>query len=81
MRNFESESHALFAGMLIGLAWRHGLDVEVLVDADGDYMPRWKLNVPQLPSGVELYLDVPAPPPDLDLATWLASVVEVAPRA
>jgi hypothetical protein len=75
--NFESEAHCLFCGMLLGLAWKHGLEVLPVQDEAGDYLPRWtfdRLDLPGMPEGVRLEIVVPAPPDDWDAKTWIASV-------
>lgn len=74
-RRYQSDEHAVFAGMLLGLAWRHRLPVTLVVE-DGDYLPLWTLDVPDLPPGVTLSVHIPPPPPGLDLGAWLDSVVK-----
>jgi hypothetical protein len=72
--NFESEMHCLFCGMVMGLAWRHGLGVLPMVDDAGMYLPRWTLDVPGMPDGVKLEVVVPAPPDGWDAQAWMASL-------
>ncbi len=38
MRQFESDVHALKTGMFAGLLMKHGIQVTVEVDGDGDYI-------------------------------------------
>lgn len=75
-RRYESDAHALFAGALIGLAWRHRLPIELDIDDAGNYLPSWTLALPGLPPGVTLTIVIPPPPADLDIAEW----IEQAPR-
>jgi hypothetical protein len=58
-RNFESDDHALFTGAVIGAAWRLGIALGTVPDADGNYLPRWRLEVEGLPA---VEVDVPRPP-------------------
>lgn len=73
--NYQSDDHVLFAGMLLGLAWRHRLPVSIVTDDDGDYLPQWTLDMPGLPNGVKLTVHVPPPPADTNLSAWLDGVV------
>lgn len=73
-RRYESDEHALFAGMLVGLAWHHGLPVKVDVDANGNYLPTWTIDLPQMPPNTTLTVIVPPPPLGLDLRAWLEQV-------
>ena len=56
--NFKSDRHALYVGMVIGSAMRHGVPARPVLDEDGNYTDR--IMIEQL--GIELI--VPEPPDD-----------------
>jgi hypothetical protein len=60
MPNFESADHALIAGMVMGLAWKHGIDLQPVMNTDG-YTPRYELKDDNLPEGVRVFINVEPP--------------------
>lgn len=51
--------HALHVGFVVGLAARHGLDVEPIVDGDGNYTASFRLRLPDdFPANVTVVLTV-----------------------
>jgi hypothetical protein len=66
--NFRSERHALYTGMILGLAMRHGVALAPTIDAAGDYTSELALELGK----ITVTLKVPEPPPDWDPEEWLA---------
>lgn len=70
--HFTDERHALFAGWVLGLAWRNGIAAEPVMDDDGNYTDRLEVRLPFRPDagtdgGLRWYsvtLIVPPPPDD-----------------
>ena len=61
---FVDDRHALFAGWIIGIGMRNGVDVRSVVDGDGNYTDR--MQVPVGDQVIELV--VPYPTDDWQLA-------------
>jgi hypothetical protein len=58
--NFTDDRHALYAGWVIGTAMRHGVQLEPIVDDDGNYTDQLRL----VHAGLDITLIVPPPPDD-----------------
>jgi hypothetical protein len=62
--NFDSPDHALISGMVMGLAWKHGLELTPIIDEDSNYTPRYEVGGLDLPEGVHVFINVEAPTKD-----------------
>lgn len=60
MANFESDDHALIAGMVMGLAAKHGLTLEPVINTDG-YTRRFEVKDDELPEKVRVFITVEPP--------------------
>lgn len=57
----QSAEHALVAGMVVGLAIKHGIDLRPVVDEAGNYTAEALLVVPDLPDNVTVRLIIEPP--------------------
>lgn len=72
MGYFQDERHALFAGWVLGLAWRNGIAAEPVQDDDGNYTDQLEVRLPFRDDGrangglrwFGVRLVVPPPPDD-----------------
>lgn len=63
-----SQEHALYAGAVMGLAWKNGIRAEPVVDEDGNYTA--ELWVILLPSAT-VRLVIPEPPVNWSIRDWM----------
>lgn len=53
--------HAYVSGMVLGLAKKHGLDVEPVLTPYGDYTSRFEVKSPEFPANVRIFLNIEEP--------------------
>lgn len=53
--------HAYVSGMMLALAQKHGLDVEPVLTAHGDYTNRFEVKSPEFPANVRVFLNIEEP--------------------
>lgn len=71
-RNFVDDRHALYAGAILGIAMKHGLNLRPCIDTEGNYTNHLRLSLEdpaEVPVVIELI--VPPPPDDWSMADWL----------
>lgn len=71
-RNFVDDRHALYAGMVLGLAMKHGINLAPVIDDDGNYTPELQLGFEdpgEAPITVRLL--IPEPPNYWTPESWL----------
>lgn len=61
--NFETDRHALYCGWVMGVAKRHGLPFEAVME-DGNWTPKLALRVSD---DVAITLVIPPPPDEWEL--------------
>jgi hypothetical protein len=62
---FESDRHALYCGWIAGIAMKHGFDMSIVTDEDGNYTDRFVLR---LKPYATITVVVPPPPEE-----WMPS--------
>lgn len=61
------ERHALYAGAVIGMAWKHGIHLHPKVDDDGNYVAAVNLDI----GDVCVEIIIPPPPSEWVLSDWM----------
>ena len=59
--HFESAEHALIAGMVLGVAMKHGVDLTPVPDNEGNYTNRFEVHDEGFPEGVKVFVNVEPP--------------------
>lgn len=61
-----NDTHILYAGWIMGMAIRHGLDVAPVCDEEGIVTPRLQIHLPGRSDmeTIRVELVIPPPPPD-----------------